>query len=67
MNPKQIAAAFCTGNAAVVTPVIAIHHNGETRAFDADKMATVRKLWDMLVGIQLQMREDTFGWVEEIG
>lgn len=67
MNPKQIAAAFCTGNAAVVTPVIAIHHNGETRAFDADKMTTVRKLWDMLVGIQLQMREDTFGWVEEIG
>lgn len=67
MNPKQIAAAFCTGNAAVVTPVIAIHHNGETRTFEADKMTTVRKLWDMLVGIQLQMREDIFGWVEEIG
>ncbi|MEK7727748.1 MAG: branched-chain-amino-acid transaminase [candidate division KSB1 bacterium] len=67
MNPKQIASAFCTGNAAVVTPVVTIHHNGETRTFDLEKMKTVRQLWDLLVGIQLQMREDTFGWVEEIG
>ncbi len=67
MDPKHIAEVFCTGNAAVITPIVTIYHNGETRTFNVDKMKTVRKLWDMLVGIQLQMREDVFGWVREIG
>jgi branched-chain amino acid aminotransferase len=67
MDPKRIAEAFCTGNAAVVTPIVTIYHNGETRTFDLAKLSTVRKMWDMLVGIQLQMREDAFGWVKEIG
>ncbi len=67
MNPKEIAEVFCTGNAAVITPIVTIYHNGETRTFDLDKMKTVRQLWDMLVGIQLQMREDLLGWVREIG
>ena len=67
MNPKITAEAFCVGNAAIVTPIVLIHHNGETRTFDLEKMKTARRLWDALVGIQLQIREDHLGWVQEIG
>ncbi len=67
LNEKKIAEIFCAGNAAVITPITHIYHNGKTRNFDLAKLKTVRRLWDMLVGIQLQMREDVFGWVKEVG
>ena len=66
MNEQHIGEAFCTGNAAVITPILALQHNGSVRSFEAGKNRTARRLWDMLVGIQMQTREDLFGWVEEI-
>lgn len=67
LNEKKIAEAFCVGNAAVVTPITHIHYQGKTRDFDLSKLKINRRLWDALVGIQLQMREDEFGWVQEVG
>ncbi len=67
LNEKQIAEIFCTGNAAVVTPITHIYYRGKTRDFELSKLKTVQRLWDALVGIQLQMREDPFGWVKEVG
>jgi branched-chain amino acid aminotransferase len=66
-NKRKIAEIFCAGNAAVITPIAHIHHNGKMRDFDLSKLKTTRRLWDALVGIQLQMREDEFGWVKEVG
>ncbi|MGH7497164.1 MAG: branched-chain-amino-acid transaminase [bacterium] len=66
-NKKKIAEILCAGNAAVVTPIAHIHHNGKMREFDLSKLNVTRRLWDALVGIQLQMREDEFGWVKEVG
>jgi len=67
MDPNRITEAFCTGNAAVVTPIVSIYHAGKTRTFQPRKVELARRLWDLLVGIQLQTREDPFGWVKEIG
>ena len=67
LNEKKIAEAFCVGNAAVVTPITHIHYQGKTRDFDLSKLKINRRLWEALVGIQLQMREDEFGWVQEVG
>ncbi len=66
MNADHIAEAFCTGNAAVITPILSIQHDGRLRTFAAAENRMARRLWDMLVGIQLQAREDPFGWVMEI-
>jgi branched-chain amino acid aminotransferase len=66
MNAAQISEAFCTGNAAVITPIVSIQHDGRLRTFEASENRTARRLWDLLVGIQLQTREDPFGWVMEI-
>jgi branched-chain amino acid aminotransferase len=67
MNEKRIAEIFCAGNAAVVTPIVSIYCGGKARKFQLDKLKTVKRLWDMLVGIQLQTRDDPYGWVQEIG
>lgn len=67
MDEKRIAEVFCAGNAAVVTPIVSIYYGGKTRKFQLEKLHTTRRLWDMLVGIQLQTREDPYGWVREIG
>lgn len=67
LDEKVIAEALCTGNAAVVTPITHVHHEGKTRDFAISKLNVTRRLWDALVGIQLQMREDEFGWVKEVG
>jgi len=67
LDEKKIVEAFCTGNAAAVTPIAHFYYNGKTRDFEQRKLTTVRRLWDMLVGIQLQMREDSFGWIQEVG
>ena len=67
MDESYIVEGFCTGNAAVITPILSIHYNGRTRTFESAKSTTAHRLWDMLIGIQMQTREDRFGWVVEIG
>jgi branched-chain amino acid aminotransferase len=66
MDEKRIAEAFCTGNAAIITPISELYHRGRFRSFRAENIKT-KRLWDLLVGIQFQMIEDRFGWVREIG
>jgi branched-chain amino acid aminotransferase len=66
MDEKRIAEAFCTGNAAIITPISEFYYNGRSRSFRAETIKT-KRLWDLLVGIQFQMIEDRFGWVREIG
>jgi branched-chain amino acid aminotransferase len=65
MDEKRIAEAFCTGNAAIVTPIAELYHKSKTRRFKT--LEKTQRLWDLLVGVQLQMIEDRFGWVREIG
>ena len=67
MDEKKINEVFCTGNAAIVTPINSINHKGKTRVFNIDKFTTTHSLWDQLIGIQMQTREDPYGWVIEIG
>ncbi len=67
MDEKRIAEAFCTGNAAIITPIAELYHKGKRRRFSQEKNIKTRRLWDLLVGIQLQMIEDRFGWIREIG
>ncbi len=67
MDERRIAEAFCTGNAAIITPIFELYYKGKTRTFHLDKSAKTRRLWDLLVGIQFQIIDDPFGWVMEIG
>jgi len=66
MDEKRVAEAFCTGNAAIITPISELYYKGRFRSFRAENSKT-KRLWDLLVGIQFQMIEDRFGWVREIG
>jgi branched-chain amino acid aminotransferase len=65
MDARRIAEAFCTGNAAVITPIAELYYKGKSRRMEPPEKT--RRLWELLVGVQLQMIEDRFGWVWEIG
>lgn len=67
MDKKRIAEAFCTGNAAIITPISEFYYKGRYRRFTPEKNVKTRRLWDLLVGIQFQMLDDPYGWVREIG
>jgi len=67
MDEKRIAETFCTGNAAIITPISELYYKGRYRRFTPEKNAKTRRLWELLVGIQFQMLDDPFGWVREIG
>ena len=55
---------FCTGTAVVVTPVGTITYQGERIVIGNGKMGPcTQRLRETLIGIQLQEREDPFGWV----
>ena len=58
---------FCTGTAVVVTPVGTITYQGERIVIGNGKMGPcTQRLRKTLIGIQLQEREDPFGWVKAI-
>ncbi len=67
MDEQRIAETFCTGNAAIITPISELYYKGRYRRFTPEKNAKTRRLWELLVGIQFQMIDDPFGWVREIG
>jgi len=67
MNHHQIVEVFCTGNAAVITPIASLHYQGNTRKLAIENYRVTRQLWERLVGVQLQMADDPYGWVQEIG
>ena len=67
MAENYITEAFCTGNAAVLTPIVSMHYDGASRTFKSGTDGLAKRIWDILVGIQLQTQQDPFGWVIEIG
>ncbi|MBN1215254.1 MAG: branched-chain amino acid aminotransferase [Candidatus Lokiarchaeota archaeon] len=59
--------AFCTGTAAVITPIGSITLNKETRIFNNSEPGELtKKIYDLLIGIQRLEIDDDFGWVEKI-
>jgi branched-chain amino acid aminotransferase len=59
--------AFCTGTAAVITPIGSVTHNDNTRVFNDGKPGELtKKLYDLLTGIQRLEHEDEFGWVVKV-
>ncbi len=58
---------FCSGTAAVVTPIGSLLYKGKDHVFNDFKVGSVtQKLYDLLTKIQLQEEEDIFGWVVEV-
>jgi branched-chain amino acid aminotransferase len=55
---------FCTGTAWTIQGVREIIHGDRTVSFSKD--STAKKLLEVLRGIQIGTREDTFGWTREV-
>ncbi|MBD3211133.1 MAG: branched-chain amino acid aminotransferase [Candidatus Lokiarchaeota archaeon] len=59
--------AFCTGTAAVITPIGSVSLDEEKRVFnDGEPGEITVKLYDLLTGIQRKEIEDEFGWVVDV-
>ena len=59
--------AFCTGTAAVITPIGSVSINDKTRVFSEGEPGEItKKLYDLLTGIQRKEVEDEFNWVLEV-
>ncbi|MHA1269171.1 MAG: branched-chain amino acid aminotransferase [Candidatus Helarchaeota archaeon] len=57
--------AFCTGTAAVITPIGSISYNNKEYIFNDFKVGPItQKLYDLLTGIQRQEIDDPFNWVK---
>lgn len=59
---------FCTGTAAVVTPIRSVALEGQKRVWNeaGDPGEITLKLYDLLTGIQRCEIEDDFGWVVKV-
>ncbi len=59
--------AFCTGTAAVITPIGSVTHENEKRVFNNGKPGEITiKLYELLTGIQRLDLNDDFGWVMKV-
>lgn len=59
--------AFCTGTAAVITPIGVIEHEGGRKEYCGGNVGEVtRKLYDALLGIQQCKHDDKHGWVRKV-
>ncbi len=59
--------AFCSGTAAVITPIGSVHTDNKKRVFNnGEPGETTKKLYDLLTGIQRKEIEDHFGWVVKV-
>jgi branched-chain amino acid aminotransferase len=55
---------FCSGTAAVITPIASVSFDGKERIFNNKKPGTITtKLYEILTGIQRLEIEDEFGWM----
>jgi branched-chain amino acid aminotransferase len=55
---------FCTGTAAVITPILSVTFNGKSHSIGNGKPGEfTEKLYDELKGIQLGQRQDKHGWL----
>ncbi len=58
---------FCAGTAAVVSSIGSISYKGKETVYNNFTVGKItREIYDMLTGIQLQEREDPYGWVVEV-
>jgi branched-chain amino acid aminotransferase len=58
---------FCTGTAAVITPIGSITMEEKTRVFNNHEPGELTlKLYELLTGIQRLEIEDEFGWTISI-
>jgi len=59
--------AFCTGTAAVITPIKSVVIEDKNRVFSEGEPGEItRKLYELLTGIQRLDIEDEFGWVVKV-
>mgnify|MGYP000126621041 CR=1 FL=1 len=58
---------FCTGTAAVITPIGSIAFEGKEYVFNDFKVGEItQKLYDLLTKIQLAELDDPYGWVVNV-
>ena len=58
---------FCSGTAAVVTPIKSVALDDKRRIFSEGEPGEVtRKLYELLTGIQRLEIDDEFGWIEKV-
>jgi branched-chain amino acid aminotransferase len=58
---------FCTGTAAVVTPILSVSHNGHKHVIGTGKPGDFSKqLYEEIKGIQLGTRPDEYGWFYKV-
>ena len=58
---------FCTGTAAVITPIASVTLQGQKRVWNNGEPGEITtKLYKLLTGIQRKEIEDDFGWVVEV-
>ena len=58
---------FCTGTAAVVTPIGSIAFEGKEHKYCNGKVGEItQKLYDLLTKIQLKEEDDPYGWVVKV-
>lgn len=58
---------FCSGTAAVITPIGSITFDGQEYIINECKLGeTTKKLYEMLTGIQTKKAADPYGWVVEV-
>lgn len=59
--------AFCTGTAAVITPIASVALEGKVRVFNNREPGEItNKLYELLTGIQRVEIEDEFGWIIKV-
>lgn len=59
--------AFCTGTAAVITPIGSVKIDDEKRIFNNSEPGEItEKLYNLLTGIQRLEIEDEFGWIVNV-
>jgi len=59
--------AFCTGTAAVITPIASVSLENQKRVFNNGEPGEItRKLYNLLTGIQRLEIDDDFGWIVKV-
>lgn len=64
---QKASECFCSGTAAVITPIGAIHYQGQETTFNDFKVGPfTQKIYDLLTKIQRREVEDPYGWVHTV-
>jgi len=64
---KSCTECFCTGTAAVITPIGSVYVDGTTKIFNKKQPGEITtKLYNLLTGIQRLELKDEFNWIHEV-